>query len=353
MTLFVTYEFVEITRGEIEDLFDIKSISSCLGMIREVLSFRSVQTLFWSIASMKCQLAAVIAVLLISMGSHAFAKDYQNSREAWNAGAGFMNAGNFAAAQEPLEAAFKLSDNEPEKMRIQRALVACYRLLPEPEKFIECNEYIILNSDHDATKSVTRSSLLSFMFQRGKIDQLEDRYQKNIKDKKQEELSHFMLSELYGRHKRNAALSIKHTEELAKLTNDSGGGMTATQVSELGRQYLTSKKYKEAAEAYEKAAGLDERTASWNWKEAAGAWMKLKQPEKTLIAIEKAEKLGPDTRSDQLTYYWHKSLADLLLELNEPKRAIPHLEAALKKTTIEGYRKTCEADLARARNLIQ
>ncbi|WP_339748185.1 hypothetical protein, partial [uncultured Rubinisphaera sp.] len=192
---------------------------------------------------MKSLIAVLTAVLSISLGNLAFAKDYQNSREAWNAGAGFMNAGNYAAAQEPLEAAFKLSDNDAEKMRIQRALVVCYRLLPEPEKFIECNEYIILNSDHDATKSVTRSSLLSFMFQRGKIDQLETRYQKNIKDKKQEELSHFMLSEMYGRYKRNADLAIKHTEALAKLTKDSGGGMTATQVAELGRQYQNSKKY--------------------------------------------------------------------------------------------------------------
>lgn len=322
-------------------------------MIQEFFNSHSLLILIWSRASMKSLIAVLTAVLSISLGNLAFAKDYQNSREAWNAGAGFMNAGNYAAAQEPLEAAFKLSDNDAEKMRIQRALVVCYRLLPEPEKFIECNEYIILNSDHDATKSVTRSSLLSFMFQRGKIDQLETRYQKNIKDKKQEELSHFMLSEMYGRYKRNADLAIKHTEALAKLTKDSGGGMTATQVAELGRQYQNSKKYKEAAEAYEKAAGMDERTASWNWKDAAGAWMKLNQPEKAQAAIKKAEELGPDTRSDQLTYYWHKSLADLLLELNEPKRAIPHLEAALEKTTIEGYRKTCEADLARARNLAQ
>jgi hypothetical protein len=44
-------------------------------------------------------------------------------------------------------------------------------------------------------------------------------------------------------------------------------------------------------------------------------------------------------------------MADIYLELEQPKEAIPHYENAIKKTTIAGYVKACEEQLAKAKAL--
>ncbi len=287
-------------------------------------------------------------LLIALITSPCSAAEYQTVIEAWNAGVAALRSGNHAASQEPFEAALKMTEDDRMKMRIHEALLASYRLLPEPDKFVETSEYIIENAEYDAKKSLTRTALLSFMFQRGKLNDLEDRYTKNIAGKKKQELSHYILMELYGRYNRKPELAITHTKAYAELTKDSGVKVSASQLGDLGRQFAQAGKLEDAAKKYEEAAESDEKTASWYLKEAADCWMKLGNEDEALAAVQKAEKLGPDTRTDQLTHFWHRKIGEIYLDLDKPKEAIPHLKAAIENTKIDGYIKACQEALAKA-----
>ncbi|MCA8989379.1 MAG: hypothetical protein KDA78_17145 [Planctomycetaceae bacterium] len=279
----------------------------------------------------------------------ASAAEYQNETEAWNVGVAFYNARNFAAAQEPFEAALKLTEDKDRKVKIHDALMQSYRLLPESDKFVESAEYVMENAPYEAKRSLTMRSLVGFMYQRGKIKDLEQRYLKNIEDGKHLEISHYLLSEIYSNAIPNPAKSIEHSKEYAKIAKSSGPGMSAQQLGNLGNQQMRNKQFEEAAQSFQQAAELDEKTASWFWKDAASAWSKLNNTEETNKCLAKAEELGPDTRSEQLTYFWHKGLADAYVATKQPESAIPHLEKAIELTKIEGYKKDCEKMLAEAR----
>ena len=54
------------------------------------------------------------------------------------------------------------------RIKVYRALTASYRQLETPDPLVSASEYIIQHSDRDAERSLTRSSLMSFIHERGK-----------------------------------------------------------------------------------------------------------------------------------------------------------------------------------------
>jgi tetratricopeptide (TPR) repeat protein len=85
-------------------------------------------------------------------------------------------------------------------------------------------------------------------------------------------------------------------------------------------------------------------------KEAATAWLQIDDPKKALDAARKSLASAPETRSDLLAYFWRRGLADVFLKAGDAPAAVAQYEEALKKTTIEGYRKDCEKLLAEAKS---
>lgn len=65
-------------------------------------------------------------------------------------------------------------------------------------------------------------------------------------------------------------------------------------------------------------------------------------------STEAAEKVEPEKRNDQLAHFFHRNLGDIFMQLNQPKKAIPHFEIAIEKTNIEGYVKDTKSSLAEA-----
>ena len=59
--------------------------------------------------------------------------------------------------------------------------MACYRILPEPDKMIEAVEYIEEHSPSAAERSNVATDFVSFMHQRGKTDQSVARYEEKLK----------------------------------------------------------------------------------------------------------------------------------------------------------------------------
>jgi tetratricopeptide (TPR) repeat protein len=289
-----------------------------------------------------------VGICLWAAGAPAEPK-YKSYQEAFSAGATAYNARKFAEAEEPFEAALKLTEETKDKLRIYKALMASYRLDKEIDQMTTAVEYIITNSTSPAEQSLTRRSYMSFIHERGRTADVVKRYEERLKTDPRNRTALFLLSEIYAELTRQPEKSAALVERLAALDKQSGKPADVRQQAQLAQQYVRAKKFKEGAELFEAIAPLDESLAAWHLKEAADAWLKAGNNKKALAAAKKSEKSKPETRSELLTYFWHKALADTFLKAGEPKSAIPHYEKAIGKTTIEGYLKDCQAKLAEAK----
>ena len=275
---------------------------------------------------------------------------FKSGDEAFGVGAGFYNARNFAASREPFEASIILSGpDEEHRVKVFGALLQSYRQLGTTEEFTYASEYIIQHSERDAEQSLTRRGLLGFLYERGKLDPFIARHEERLKKNPKDRLSLYLLSELYTRMRENPARAIELIKQLSEVDGKEGAPVDINLSSQLAMQHIRNKEYQKGAELYEKIAPLDERTGAWNWKEAAQAWLKLKQNDKALAAAKKADAAPAEKRSEQLTHFFHRGLGDVYLAVGEPKLAIPHYEQAIATTKIEGYVKDCTASLAEAK----
>ena len=277
---------------------------------------------------------------------------YTSAEGAFGVGAAHYNSKNYAASREPFEAALILAPDKDTKYRVKvyRALTTSYRQLETTEQLIGACEYIIQHSDRDAEKSLTRSSLMSFIHERGKVDPFIKRHEERLKKNPKDRLSVYLLSEVYSRVRENPERSVELLKQLAVLDGKKPGEAVDVNTSaKLAMQYIRAKDYQKGAELYEQIAPLDKNLEAWHWKEAASAWLKLKQNDKALAAAKKSLEATPEKRSEQLAHFWHRGLGDVFLAVGEPKLAIPQFERAIETTKIEGYVKDCKASLAEAR----
>ena len=277
---------------------------------------------------------------------------FTSAEEAFSVGAAHYNSRNFAASREPLEAALILAPSKDIEYRIKvyRALTSSYRQLEVVEPFIEASEYIIRYSDRGAEQSLTRGSLLSFIHERGKVDPFIKRHEERLKKNPKDRLSVYLLSEVYSRLRENPERSVELLKQLAALDGKNPDEAVDINASaKLAMQYIRAKDYQKGAELYEQIAPKDKNLEAWHWKEAAAAWLKLKQKDKALAAAKKSLEATPEKRNEQLAHFWHRGLGDVFLAVGEPKLAIPQFEKAIETTKIEGYVKDCKASLAEAR----
>ena len=104
---------------------------------------------------------------------------YATAQEAYRAGLGFLAAGDLSKSQLVLEEALQRAPDNKFRLQVYRALGPAYRALPEIDRMVVSQEFIITHSDSPAERSLTRSNLLSFVYQRGKVNvlmtQFEDR----------------------------------------------------------------------------------------------------------------------------------------------------------------------------------
>jgi tetratricopeptide (TPR) repeat protein len=303
----------------------------------------------WAMAPRWLLVAGVVLGLALNSAETPAAVKYQNVDEAWRVGVAYYNSRNYAASQEPFEAALKMAPDDKFRLKVYEALIPAYRLLPDINKMLEACEFVIDKSDSIAKRSLTRRSLLSFVYQRGKVDVLVKRYEQVLAKDADNRKALYLLSEIYSRLQEDPQRAAQLTERLARLEQKNGQPVDILKTAELARRYVAAKRYKEGAALYEKIAPLDEKLAAWHWKEAAAAWLKVGDKDRALAAAKKSAESTPEQRNDLLAHFWHRGLADAFLALGEAALAIPHYEQAIKKTNIEGYVKDCEKSLAEAR----
>ena len=289
--------------------------------------------------------------MILVIGGAAFAAEpakYQSAQEAFSVGAAFYNSRNLAAAIEPLEAAFALSKDEDMKVRASRALMDCYRTQNDTGKMYTTVEYVVTNSRQPAERSIVRTSLMSFIHQRGKADEAAKRYESQLAADPRNRTALYLLGEVYVRLKEDHEKAAEILGRLVELDKQEGKPVDVRQQAELAEQYVKLKKFKEGAELFESVTTLDPKMAAWHWKEAATAWISAGDKPRALEAAKKSDASVPENRGELLVHFWHRALGDVYLEAGEPKLAIPHYEAAIANTSIEGYAKDCKAKLAEA-----
>ena len=253
---------------------------------------------------------------------------YKDFNEAMSRGAGLLRDRQYAAAQEPLEAALKLAADDQARLRVYQALLQPYRQLPEIDKMLAAQEFILRHTPQKAGRSRAARDLASFLHQRGKTDAAIQRYEAALRANPNDVAALTVLATIFMQVKRDAQRGPELTRKLA----------------ELDRQLAA-----EHAQRLEKDAETAPRTAASIYKDAGVAWLEAGDKAKAAAAARRSLASVPEDRSELLVYFWRRGLGDIFLAAGEPAQAIPQYEAALASATIEGYRKDTEKLLAEAK----
>jgi tetratricopeptide (TPR) repeat protein len=273
---------------------------------------------------------AGIVLLVAAVGtSPAGAQDkYKNFDDAMSQGARLIRDMQFAAAQEPLEAAVKLAPDDKSRLRAYQALVPAYRLLPEIDKMLQAQEFILRHTPQRAGRSLAARSLASFLHQRGKTDLAVERYEKALAADPKDVAALAVLTTIFTQIKRDRQRGPELTAKLESLDRE----LAAKHAAQL-----------------EADAETAPRTAASIYKDAATAWIEAGDKAQALAAVKKSLASLPEERGGQLVYHWRRGLGDALLAAGEPAQANEQYEAALADVTIDGYRKDTEKQLAEAK----
>jgi len=294
--------------------------------------------------------SAFLATLLLLVPTAAQAQEksaskFQNAEEAYRAGL----RGSSTERQRALEEALRLTNNDALKLKIYSALAPIYRTAPNLDGMIEALDFIITKSEQPAERSLMRTTLLSVVYARGKEKALIARYEERLKDAPNDKTALYILCEAYDRYSPNAERGAEIGKRLTEVLKKEGGKVDIRAAAQLAEQTVRAGKPQEGAELFEEIAPLDPKLSAWYWKEAAQAWLKAKNNERALAAAKTSYVSRPEKRTEQLTYFWHKGLADVFLQTQEYQLAAANYEKALECTDIEGYRRACMGRLAEAR----
>lgn len=269
-------------------------------------------------------------LILVASLAPSFAADYKNFDEAMREGSKQLREKKFPEAQAALEAALKLAADDADREKAYQALVQPYRQLPEIDKMLEAQEFIIAHSDQRARRSLAASDVASFLHQRGKDDVGITRYEARLQKDPRDLVALNMLAALY----RNSAAHRDQVDAM-KQRVDSVNMELAQKV----------------AEKHEATAAAAATTRAWSYKEAALAWLEANDKLKAHAAAKKSAASPPEARSGVLTYFWREGLGRAFLAVGDGKSAIPQFEAAIELAPGKGQRDDAEKKLAEAKAL--
>jgi tetratricopeptide (TPR) repeat protein len=221
----------------------------------------------------------------------------------------------------------RLSDDTQFKVRVYRTLLQSYRQLPEIEEMLEATEFIFEHGESAVAKSLIARDLTSFAHQRGKSQEVVENYENRLKIP-EDRPALYTLTRIYERAQPNPTRRAELQEVLKKVQQQDE---------------------RKLAGMFEQLTAEQPNVATRHWKDAAAAWLRAEEKQRARDAVRRAEATGPETANDLLAQQWHKGMGDIYLDLDEPKKAIPHYESAIEKTNIAGYIKDCQEKLAKAR----
>jgi tetratricopeptide (TPR) repeat protein len=250
--------------------------------------------------------AWIVPVIALAFATSSFAADYKSFDEAYREGGKQLRDKKYAEAQFALEAALKLAQDDEDRLKAYEALVPAYRQLPEIDKMLEAQEFIIGRAEQRAKRSIAARDLASFLHQRGKADQGIERFEARLAKDARDMAALSVLAILY-KNVRN--------------DKDKAAELEARVVSQ--NLVLAQK----LAEKHEAAAAAATKQQAWYWKEAALAWVEANDKVRALAAAKKSA-AGSEDRTRLLAFYWREGLGQAFLGAGDSKAAIEQYEAA-------------------------
>ncbi|WP_254510934.1 tetratricopeptide repeat protein [Anatilimnocola floriformis] len=268
----------------------------------------------------------LLALVLLALG--ASAAEYKNFDDALREGTKLARDKQFAEAQTALETALTLAKDDEARLKAYQALVVPYRQLPEIDKMLVAQDFIIAHSDQRSRRSLAARDLASFLHQRGKVDTAVERYEARLQKDPRDLLALNVLAVI---HKNIRDDKLKGSEFQQRLES------------------VNLEWAEKLALKHEAAAAAATQLQAWHWKEAALAWVDANDKEKALIAAKKSASAPPEMRSDILAFYWREGLGQAFLKAGDAKSAITHLEAAATLAPSKIHRDEVEKKIAEAK----
>ena len=87
----------------------------------------------------------------------------------------YLSLKETAKSQAPFEEALRRAPSDKFRLKVYRALLPAYTLLPEIDKKVEALEFIITKTDSQPERSLSRTALLSFKESKSKMVQAKAR----------------------------------------------------------------------------------------------------------------------------------------------------------------------------------
>lgn len=271
--------------------------------------------------------ACIITAVVFSSTTGTFAADYKSFDEAYRDGAKQTRDKNYAAAQTALEAAVMLAADDAERLKAYETLVPAYRQLPEIDKMLVAQEFIIAHAEQKAKRSIAARDLASFLHQRGKVDQGIERFEARLAKDARDPVALHVLAIIY-----------KNVRDDKDKAADLEGRLVSLNL------VLAQK----LAEKHEAAAAAASQLQAWHWKEAALAWVEANDKVRALAAAKKSAALT-EGRSPLLAFYWRDGLGQAFLGAGDAKAAIEQFEAAKAIAPSKLHQDNIDKKLAEAR----
>ncbi len=288
---------------------------------------------------------------LFASTSAADEGQFGSYREAMAAGATLYNGGKLKESRGPLEAAAKLATEAADKCRVHQALVNVYAELGEFELMYASADFVIENATYPAMASLTCRSLLGNIHKKGQIDAGRQRYEQRLEKNAKDRTALYFLSQFHFTIGREYEKRAEYLQRTLDLDKEDGKERDLKTTEDLAFAFFLARQNVKSAELYEELAPLIKDSTSWNFKQAAQAWLRAKELEKALAAAREADKLGPDKRSQSSLDKWHAELGEVFLATKQRDPAVKHYEQALEATSADVYRKEYTDKLEQARRL--
>ncbi|MCA9156332.1 MAG: M48 family metalloprotease, partial [Planctomycetales bacterium] len=164
--------------------------------------------------------------------------NYKDAEEALRIGFARYSSRKYDEAREPLEAALKLADNDAFRLRIYQALKASYRRIPDSEPMLRALDFTLRHATTEAKRSITRTELIAFAYQRGLADVVVERYEAALAENGEDQIALFVLADAYERLKDDPAKASEMTRRLLALQDKPGEPVNVATSAQLARQLV-------------------------------------------------------------------------------------------------------------------
>jgi len=286
----------------------------------------------------------------------AVATDYDTFDQAVESALGFYRVRNYGACKVPLEAALELASSDQKRADVHLMLINAYAETGDAEKMCVSADFAIENMKGRSSIFLLHpgpaSTLARAAGRKGKVRFVKERYQKQLEDDPQNVPALVILSSLASDVDRDPVLQVKYLQQLLDIQDKNTDlPVDPKVVTDLARAYARTKDGPKAAVLFERAAELDEAQKTHHLKDAAKAWVDAGEMDKAVATARKAVEVGPDTRSELLTHFWHRGIGQVFLAAKKRDEAVEHLQKAVETTKIDGYKKDSQAELDEAKRL--